>query len=181
MKLYKKSKKYHLPILLALICIIVAFISSEYSTHESTANQFEKVIVKKVIDGDTIRVEGGSIRLWGIDAPELDQKCEHENNKSFPCGRASRLALLSLLESGDINCKIIDIDRYQRGVGQCYINDMDINNMMVLSGWAVEYKKYSLGYYHLAQQEAKAEKRGLWKTDFVMPWEWRRQKMSANF
>ena len=53
-----------------------------------------------VTDGDSLRVrpaDGGdpvTVRLEGIDAPELDQTCEDTNRQSWPCGRAALRALL---------------------------------------------------------------------------------------
>ena len=31
----------------------------------------------KIIDGDTIKINGEKIRFFGIDAPEIDQECNH--------------------------------------------------------------------------------------------------------
>ena len=39
----------------------------------------------KVIDGDTINLNGVKFRLYGIDSPELNQTCKI-NNKSYRCG-----------------------------------------------------------------------------------------------
>ena len=45
----------------------------------------------------------------------------------------------------------------------------------MLQGWAVAYVRYSKDYVP-AEAIAKSEKRGIWATEFVMPWEWRRER-----
>ena len=52
-----------------------------------------------VIDGDTLDVSGTEVRLSGIDAPELDQRCStsgdvlNENSDTYPCGMEAAAAL----------------------------------------------------------------------------------------
>ena len=52
-------------------------------------------------------------------------------------------------------------DRYKRVLGVVFLNKSDINEQMVLNGYAWVYKQYSKDYI---QQEriAKAKKLGLW-------------------
>ena len=45
----------------------------------------------KVIDGDTIKINGQNIRLQGIDAPEMKQSCKDQNNSSYACGQVSKI------------------------------------------------------------------------------------------
>ena len=44
----------------------------------------EKIIIGKaqVIDGDTIKINGKKIRLFGIDAPEKNQICSKNSNST---------------------------------------------------------------------------------------------------
>jgi endonuclease YncB( thermonuclease family) len=44
---------------------------------------------------------------------------------------------------------------------------------MVLSGWVLDFERYSGGYYAVEQAKAETAKRGLWGGEFVAPWEWR--------
>ena len=46
--------------------------------------------------------------------------------------------------------------------------------MMVKSGNAVAYKKYSDVYIE-DEKFAKINKRGIWIGKFVMPWDWRKK------
>ncbi|WP_212770014.1 thermonuclease family protein [Thalassovita mangrovi] len=67
---------------------------------------------------------------------------------------------------------MIDKDRYGRLVAKCYQEGVDINGWLVANGWAVAYRQYGLDYVS-QEREAKAAKRGIWKSRFVMPWDWR--------
>jgi endonuclease YncB( thermonuclease family) len=46
---------------------------------------------------------------------------------------------------------------------------------MVLTGWALAYRRYSTDYVG-TEDKAREAKRGMWKGKFVPPWEWRRGK-----
>lgn len=96
--------------------------------------------VGKVIDGDTftLRGEPRSIRVWGLDAPEWDQKG----------GSGATATLRDLISGATLLCQVRDLDRYGRLVGQCFLPDgRDIAAEMIRSGAAAEYCRYSRGYY----------------------------------
>ena len=44
---------------------------------------------------------------------------------------------------------------------------------MVLNGWALAYRRYSLDYI-LEETAAQAAQAGMWRGKFVPPWLWRR-------
>ncbi len=46
---------------------------------------------------------------------------------------------------------------------------------MVVNGWAVAYRRFSLDYVD-EEADAQAARRGIWASEFVTPWEWRRGK-----
>ena len=49
-----------------------------------------------------------------------------------------------------------------------------MNAWMVRQGWAVAYRRYSTDYVS-QENEAKSERLGIWRGEFVMPWKWRRR------
>jgi endonuclease YncB( thermonuclease family) len=128
----------------------------------------------RVIDGDTLVIEGERIRLFGIDAPELGQTCEWPN-KTIQCGQIAKTAMMDLVAGAKVICLEKDTDRYGRTVAVCFVDGFDIGRNMVHTGWAVTYRKYSTDYVN-AESTAKKAKRGMWKGEFVLPWEWRRKK-----
>ncbi len=46
---------------------------------------------------------------------------------------------------------------------------------MVVNGWALAYRRYSLDYVD-EEADAQTVRRGIWASEFVKPWEWRRGK-----
>lgn len=127
----------------------------------------------RVIDGDGLRINGQSVRLWGIDAPELRQQCS-KGGKVYACGQVARETLQAALGGSVPRCETVQRDRYGRTVAKCYIGRNDLAAVMVRSGWAVDWPKYSGGAYAAMQEAAKRENRGLWAGFFSAPWEWRK-------
>ena len=74
-----------------LSCFLIFSINSSPSLSAKRSIYIEGKI--KVIDGDTIKMDGTSIRLFGIDAPEKNQICVNKNNESYNCGSLSTKAL----------------------------------------------------------------------------------------
>ena len=128
----------------------------------------------RVIDGDTIWIDGTKIRLHGIDAPEANQKCSKKNGRKYRCGLASTQALRTLIGSKPVICKGITYDRYKRVIAVCYSGTVNLNAELVKKGWALAYRRYSKDYVAV-EQEARNEARGMWAGEFRKPWEWRKR------
>lgn len=88
------------------------------------------------IDGDTFRCGPTHVRLWGVDAPEHDT----------PAGPASTAALGRLLGSGAVTCHRKGTS-YGRVVAMCWVDGRDLAGAMVDAGQAVDWPRYSRGYY----------------------------------
>ena len=129
----------------------------------------------RVVDGDTIHKGSKKFRLEGIDAPESSQLCLYQG-KTWFCGRAATNALEKSIEAAKtIKCEGDEKDSYGRVIATCYADNQDLNAWMVKNGWALAYIKYSKKYLK-DQQYAKNKGLGMWKGQFVMPWDWRRGK-----
>ncbi|WP_192245317.1 thermonuclease family protein [Mesorhizobium silamurunense] len=132
--------------------------------------------VASVIDGDTVEIHGTRIRLNGIDAPESDQLCLDTAGKNYRCGQKAAFALADFLDAHrPLSCVEVDRDRYKRMVAVCTAGGVDIGEWMVSQGQALDWRKYSAGFYARAQREAMSAKRGLWAGSFTAPLEWRKQ------
>ncbi len=138
-------------ILWAVVCLPVAAFGAEV----------------KVLDGDSLLVDGRNIRLEGIDAPEYNQTCFDEKDRAYACGKEAENALRALT-AGGVDCIKRKIDRYKREVSICYAGGVNINREMVRRGQAVAYTRYLPDF---AEDEvlAKKEKRGLWRGRFMRP------------
>lgn len=127
-----------------------------------------------VIDGDSLRANGTEIRLWGIDAVELNQNCRHEN-AFWPCGKEAKSALESAVKWTALECQPKSIDRYDRVVAECFAGSQSLNAFIVSDGWALAYQRYTQKF--LPQQEqAREHGKGIWTSLFIPPWDWRKGK-----
>ena len=129
-----------------------------------------------VADGDTVTVtangEKHRIRLRGIDAPEKDQAY----------GQQSKKALAWLIDGKDVVIDYSEKDRYGRIVGSIAVGNVDAGLYMLEGGNAWAYRNYlnklSRDWqraYVAAEQQARANRRGLWQTaDPTPPWDYRK-------
>ena len=129
----------------------------------------------RVIDGDTLHMDGKKIRLTGIDAPELHQTCRDAQAREWPCGQAAKARLIELVSRGEVACTARGHDRYRRTLAVCSAGGTaDLGETLVREGHAVDYRRYTSDYL-AAEREARAARRGLWQGDFESPEDWRRR------
>jgi endonuclease YncB( thermonuclease family) len=134
----------------------------------------------RVIDGDTLKIGKSRIRLHGIDAPESKQRCKDKELSHWLCGQAATKALKEKIDGKVVQCLSDKKDRYKRYIAICSVEGINLNQWLVLNGWAVAYRKYSKDYIR-AEAIAKSRKAGIWSGDFILPWKWRRGKrLSSN-
>ena len=104
--------------------------NSVISTETATCGAANQTIVTKVIDGDTIVVEGGyHVRLLGMDADE----------KGYPCYEQAKTRLENLILGKNIILKkdVNDIDQYGRCLRYIFLGDENIDVQLVKEGLAV--------------------------------------------
>ncbi|MBX3521601.1 MAG: DUF4236 domain-containing protein [Xanthobacteraceae bacterium] len=127
----------------------------------------------RVVDGDTINVNGYLIRLEGIDAPEADQTCVGASGNKWQCGKSATQHLSGLVKGQTVTCDRTGDDVYGRMLAICKTADgTDINAKLVSDGFALAFVRYSTRYVK-EERDAKRAKRGLWVGTFQPPWEWR--------
>lgn len=124
-------------------------------------------LVVSVHDGDTLKLDDGrTIRLSGIDAPEIAQ----------PFGIESRNILRKLTCKKQIRIETQGKDRHGRIVGEVFVGNESINRSMVSHGAAWWYRKYAPTetYLRSLQLSAQENRKGLWKSqNAIAPWDWR--------
>lgn len=121
----------------------------------------------RVVDGDTLEVSGVKVRLFGVDAPELDQRCDR-GGRVWACGQAAREALAAIVGRKRVVCAVQDTDRYGRDVAVCEAGGEDVGAAMVRQGMAIAYRRYS-GRYVNAEAAARRDGLGLWTSTYVQP------------
>jgi endonuclease YncB( thermonuclease family) len=123
-----------------------------------------------------------TVRLSGVDAPERHQ----------PYAGNARGQLQQLLQNRSLRIQVVKRDQYQRLVAQVFsLRDnvwIDVGLEQVRQGLAWHYKRYAKEQdfetrlaYARAEENARAERRGLWKdletaTPPQAPWDYRKER-----
>ena len=126
----------------------------------------------KIVDGDTIVLNGEKIRFSGIDTPELKQTCMHEGEKVF-CGKSAKMLLVKKIGNQTLECIREGKDVYKRTLAECFINGESLSAFLVRSGYAFAYRKYSDKFVK-DEEFAKENKLGIWSMKFQYPWDFRK-------
>lgn len=124
----------------------------------------------KVVDGDTLKIDGQLVRLYGIDAPEGRQTCD---DGEWQPGPLATRALREFIGGRTVDCRQVSYDaRNKRPVSRCYAGGDDLQALMVEAGWAWAYTAYSHDY-ESAERNAAARSLGVHAHRCEKPWEWR--------
>ena len=90
----------------------------------------------------------------------------------MPVGKRLRISCDSLINNQEITCEGAERDRYGRLLATCYVGDVNINQTMVLNGWAVAFLQYT-DTYAREEQVAKSQNNGIWNGEFIRPYQFR--------
>jgi micrococcal nuclease len=132
---------------------------------DEESEKVKTYLVTKVIDGDTIEIEGGqTIRYIGIDTPETVHP-----SKPVECfGQEASNKNKELVEGKRIKLEkdVSETDKYGRLLRYVWVGDIFVNDYLVRQGYAYVYTyppdvKYNEQLVQ-AQQEARENNRGLW-------------------
>ena len=126
----------------------------------------------KVIDGDTIHLNGEKIRFSGIDTPELKQTCLKEGIQN-PCGVTAKQILIGKIGNNNVKCISEGKDQYKRILAECFVNNESLSSYLVRSGYAFAYRKYSKNFIP-DEDYARINKLGMWSMEFDYPWDYRK-------
>jgi endonuclease YncB( thermonuclease family) len=128
--------------------------------------------VPRIVDGDTLVINGTHIRFEAIDAPETDQVCLDAKGARWACGVEARDWLREHVSNREISCIDKGTDRYKRTLAVCSLAGEELNRWLVRQGLALAYVQYSRVYVD-SEAEARHALRGLWSGAFIAPWDWR--------
>ena len=139
---------------IAIGCVVLAIAAAIGFRGES----FDAQVVR-IVDGDTLAVQSTTgeclIRLWGVDAPEMDQVW----------GWESKVALGLMCMGEKVHVEVVDVDRFKRRVATIRLPDgRDVSNEMLRLGAAWWYSDYAPrdAVKKGLQYQAQAGKIGLW-------------------
>jgi endonuclease YncB( thermonuclease family)/dienelactone hydrolase len=124
------------------------------------------------IDGNTIKIGDTTYRLWGIDAPELDQRCYPQG---WRAGIVAARALAAMIERRPVICEARGQDGYGRTVALCRAEGRDLGAAMVVSGLALAVTADG-GDYVEQEVQAMRARVGVHAYACLSPSEWRDQR-----
>ena len=149
---------------IGLAVLTTAAIAGTGMFFKNFVNPYETVY--KVADGDTFILENNkqAVRLFGIDAPEMDN-CY---------GPESYSRLSELLKKKQVQLKEPLVDKFGRIVALVYVNGRLINETMIREGYAAYRSEPGSGkeVMKAAHEVAKSKKIGIYSsacTDEVPP------------
>jgi endonuclease YncB( thermonuclease family) len=120
----------------------------------------------RVVDGNTIEIGGGAVRLFGIAAPEDTQICTR-GGQPWRCGQEAGWALAARIERHWVTCD--ELTRDEKGLPEaiCFIggrNGINLNRWMIASGWAVVDRATSTE--HTDEEDgARRNRLGVWSAE----------------
>jgi endonuclease YncB( thermonuclease family) len=128
----------------------------------------------RVIDGDTMRIADVSYRLFGIDAPEIEQTCN-----GWRAGIEAEHYLTQLITGKHVQCEMLTTDRYGRTVARCRADGTDLGAAMVRAGMAWAFIRYSAEYVG-QEAHARFEKLGVHGAGCEAAWDYRRSHLRGK-
>lgn len=152
-----------------LVCLVICSLAAD------TFAWSGKVV--SVTDGDTIQVlepgrEMTKVRLFGIDTPE----------KAQAFGQKAKQFTADMVAGKTVDVETVTKDRYGRTVGIVAVDGKCLNEELVRSGYAWEYRQYCKRQPQCTEwieleKNAQQRKIGLWQDmNPIPPWEWRKEK-----
>lgn len=124
--------------------------------------------VVHIYDGDTFLLSTGErIRLQGVDAPELSQEYGGDAKNFTQTWLLNKEVVVVMLN------KTRDV--YNREVAIVFIKGLNFNTLLVMNGWAWVYKKFDKDGLYPLMQEARKQRRGIWKSYATPPFIYRHQ------
>jgi endonuclease YncB( thermonuclease family) len=170
------------PLLFAMGLLVVKHLPRQPSSAADRATRVEAPLadtrgqhlkgMARVIDGDTVEVEGRRVRLHAVDAPEAGQTCLRDG-RLYACGQLATRYLAGLIGTAELSCTVRHRDRYGRAVATGSVADgRDLGAELVSNGWALAYRRYGKEYVGMEIEAAEARK-GIWSGQFIEPSRWR--------
>lgn len=157
-------------IYLVFFAIMAVYGGGQYFFSLSGSDETKSAaLIEKVVDGDTIYIEKNGqtekIRLIGIDTPETS-----DPRKEVECFGREAKEFLQQYENSEVTLESDptqdNTDKYGRSLRYVWLDDINLNKLMIESGYAYEYTydkpyKYQLEF-QLAEEIARMNQVGLW-------------------
>jgi len=164
------SRKKTALIFVALIIFFQTLFNKPKQTISPTIINYSRLVkVTRVIDGDTIEIEGErKVRYIGINAPEIYRDTTGKKTGEQCFAEESTAENKRLVEGKTVRLEkdISETDKYGRLLRYVYLDNLMINDYLVEKGFVKVMPidpdiKYAETFFQ-EQQQAKENKLGLW-------------------
>lgn len=123
----------------------------------------------QAVTGDTLRLNGVSYRLAGIEAPERTQACMRPGKRRWRCGEAAQNALERMVRGRTTTCTAASgSDAAGRALVSCTTDGRDVAADLVRDGHVFALASLFGGYGSL-ENEARQKKSGIWNGEAERP------------
>lgn len=151
-----------------LICVGLAAFDFPSPSRQVLASEIKEYAI--VVDGGSLLVRAVRIRLAGIDALELGQRCVRTDGVDWACGLDAKRVLTQAVGQEPVSCRELYISDDDQVFATCTARSGDdLSAAMVRSGHALARGSRYLLEEDIARQASK----GMWSGSFETPWEWR--------
>lgn len=142
----KIATKHPLMQILVTALLALIFAAAPAQASKKTYGDVKVSTVTTIYDGDTFTVtiddwpaligKSISVRINGIDTPEMRGKCQRE----IELAREAKKATVAMIrEAKTIELRNLRRDKYFRILADAYADDKSIGEMLIKSGLAVHY------------------------------------------
>jgi endonuclease YncB( thermonuclease family) len=156
---------------LAGLGTLVIWVTVAAAVRAADAIPEEVVGTATIVTGDVLEVQGHRVHLFGVDAPEPGQVCRLPH-REYDCGRIAATALMDLSAGATVRCVLHRKADDHEFTGLCIADGYDLSEGMAYTGWALALPGEG-NRYGAVEESARSARRGLWRGDFVRPWDWR--------
>lgn len=145
----KLKKTSFFAVIAGLIALTLNVIAKDHLIESSDEKTFGNAIVSEVTsiyDGDTFRVNIAgypdivghrvSVRVFGIDTPEIKGKCQAEKDAAQ---KAKQFTVEKLRSGKKIELRNLRRDKYFRLLAEVYVDNNSLAEMLIKAGLAIPY------------------------------------------
>lgn len=142
--------------------------------------------VTTVLDGDTLQFcpkvddectddEVIEVDLWGVDAPELEEKSQFH-------AKEAKQYLAAQVSDETVILEVVARDETKRQFVKVFIvnhpnSNLNLHLLLEGKGWAIISEESDSKEYELAEEFAREQRKGLWReVEPIEPWIWREQQ-----
>jgi micrococcal nuclease len=164
---YRRRLPVAVVVAVALLAVCLRLLPQAKPAADSVFDSPGPFRVERVVDGDTLRLEGGTrVRLIGVDTPET----KHPRRPVEPLGIEAANFVRRHIEGRHVTLRFDRErrDRYRRVLAYVYVDKWFLNEELIRAGYSravtrFPYSSRMKKRFREAEAEARKNHRGLWQ------------------